>query len=462
MPKKKEWKVLDLFCGAGGMSLGFEAAGARCIGAVDSDASAIETFTRMFGHNNPTIFGGPQEGNVRQLSVERLADSIKESPDIIVGGPPCQGFSKVGRGKNASLMDEDSRIHQGGIRNPGQNLLYRYFLEACQKLQPKAFVMENVPGMRHLMGIDMASRIAREASACGYNVRYFLLNAAWYGVPQQRWRLFFVGLSRKLGTSAIPAPPVRTHIADKTPPDGSGGFSTDPWMISGEAIPSVKEQKLPITVKEAIHDLPYLTGHLQNEVPTDQSLPLRRTPSLWVQQLREWPKVPIPDLVKGNWYRYTPRDFKTFRYMNHGDCYPEALNVAQRLFQESLGELRGQKKTLRMNSKEYKELRSQFIPPYRGDSFDEKWRKLIPDQPSWTVTAHLSKDSYSHIHYSCSQARTITIREAARLQTFPDGFEFFGNYGSRFRQIGNAVPPLLAQAIASQLFSQLESIEAKQ
>ena len=103
-------------------------------------------------------------------------------------------------------------------------------------------------------------------------------------------------------------------------------------------------------------------------------------------------------------------------------------------------------------------LQKKFVPPYRNDAFADKWHKLLVDEPAWTVTAHLRKDTYSHIHYDSSQARTITVREAARLQSFPDAFRFSGSHGDGFRQIGNAVPPLLARAIATTLFSQLRAL----
>ena len=100
------------------------------------------------------------------------------------------------------------------------------------------------------------------------------------------------------------------------------------------------------------------------------------------------------------------------------------------------------------------------MPPYPEEIFVDKWRKLVPDQPSWTVPAHLSKDAYSHIHYDSDQARAISIREAARLQSFPDAFVFSGNMGERFRQVGNAVPPLLAWAVACSVLESL-GYEAK-
>jgi DNA (cytosine-5)-methyltransferase 1 len=111
-------------------------------------------------------------------------------------------------------------------------------------------------------------------------------------------------------------------------------------------------------------------------------------------------------------------------------------------------------------SQEWESMRDRFVPPYRNDAFDDKWHKLWLDRPSWTVTAHLGKDTYSHIHYDSRQARTVTIREAARLQSFPDAVEFQGNFGEQYKQIGNAVPPLLARAIAENLFVQLGELKA--
>jgi len=390
----------------------------------------------------------------------RLLSSLEEPPEVIIGGPPCQGFSRIGRAKQMSLLNESERVLHGGIRDPLRNALYRYFLKVVAAALPKAFVMENVPGMREVLGVDIAQRIAREASHLGYNVRYFLLNAAWYGVPQQRWRIFVVGLRSDLGHNAIPAPPARTHRYGLGLPEGIK-IPDDRWALWGDRIPEVAEPHAAITVREAIDDLPRLASHLEGLRPLEQRLPLRREPSAWAKALRDWPDRPAPVEVSGNWYRATPRDYFIFREMAQGDNYPEALMIAHRAFREELGLLRQQGKAPRPGTKAIEQLKAQFVPPYRNDAFDEKWGKLIPDQPSWTLTAHLSKDSYSHIHYSSPQARTITIREAARLQSFPDSFEFQGSYGAQLRQIGNAVPPLLARAIAQALFKQLDKLEKK-
>jgi DNA (cytosine-5)-methyltransferase 1 len=141
--------------------------------------------------------------------------------------------------------------------------------------------------------------------------------------------------------------------------------------------------------------------------------------------------------------------------MNVGDRYPAALAISKARFHDALEQLATQGKAPMPDSPEHRALERRFVPPYPEAIFMDKWRKLRPDQPAWTVPAHLSKDAYSHIHYDSDQARAISIREAARLQSFPDAFRFKGNMGERFRQVGNAVPPLVAWAIASTLLQSL-------
>ncbi len=339
-------KVLDLFSGAGGMALGFEAAGCRAAGAVEIDSPSAETFARMFAREDPRVFGGPQEGDMTLLEPASLLDRLGDEPDLLVGGPPCQGFSRVGRAKQASLLAVSERTLHGGVRDPSRNLLYKTFIAVLEEAKPLAFVMENVPGMREIVGTDIAARIAREAAHCGYNVRYFLLNAAWYGVPQQRWRIFFVGLRRDLGPAAVPEPPARTHIttdemagAQLKKPEGVT-IPEDPWMLWGDGIPVVPQPQSAVTTREALADLPKLTSHLQGIEARDAKLPLRREPSEWASALRTWPGRAASDTVSGNWYRFNPRDFPIFRRMAHGDRYPEALVIAEDLFHERLAELK--------------------------------------------------------------------------------------------------------------------------
>src|SRR5262249_59471685 len=122
---------------------------------------------------------------------------------------------------------------------------------------------------------------------------------------------------------------------------------------------------------------------------------------------------------------------------------------------QELERLRAAGSAVEPGTPEWDEVEARFVPPYDENGFPDRWRKLYPNRPSWTVPAHLAKDSYSHIHYDGTHARMISIRDAARLQSFPDAFHFTGNMGDCFRQIGNAVPPLVARSIAVDLMNAL-------
>ncbi len=164
--------------------------------------------------------------------------------------------------------------------------------------------------------------------------------------------------------------------------------------------------------------------------------------------MREWPGFENRTGLRDHVIRYLPRDWKVFARMRPGDQYPEAYAHAVAMFEERLAELRAQGQALKKGAVGYKRLWKEFVPPYDASKFPNKWRKMEADLPARTLMAHLGRDSYSHIHYDDDQARTISVREAARLQSFPDGFVFCGTMNPAFRQIGNAVPPLMAKAIA--------------
>ncbi len=174
--------------------------------------------------------------------------------------------------------------------------------------------------------------------------------------------------------------------------------------------------------------------------------------------MRSWPGLEKAPPPADHVIRYTPCDYTIFRNMKPGDQYPEAHRIAERRFARRLAdEERRSGKRLRSHGKRYQELRQLCVPPYDPSKFPNKWRKMEADAPARTITAHLGKDTYSHIHYDSGQARTISVREAARLQSFPDGFRFCGAMNDGFKQIGNSVPPLMAYAIASALRTQLKA-----
>jgi DNA (cytosine-5)-methyltransferase 1 len=137
--------------------------------------------------------------------------------------------------------------------------------------------------------------------------------------------------------------------------------------------------------------------------------------------------------------------------MKPGDQYPEAHQAGCKLFKERVAELAKRGIVLEPGSEQYESLRRRTVPPYDPSKFPNKWRKMESDMPARTLMAHIGKDTYSHIHYDSGQARTISVREAARLQSFPDGFKFSGTMNPAFRQIGNAVPPLMAAALARRI-----------
>jgi DNA (cytosine-5)-methyltransferase 1 len=174
--------------------------------------------------------------------------------------------------------------------------------------------------------------------------------------------------------------------------------------------------------------------------------------------MQEWPGFRTSGSVTGNVVRLTPRDFPIFRRMLPGADYPRALRIAEELFAEQLA---AEPSPPRPGSKAWKELRKLCVPPYDPGKFPNKWWKLEPALPARTLTAHMGKDTYSHIHWDSRQQRTISVREAARLQSFPDGFKFAGSMNAAFRQIGNAVPPLLARAVAECLRRVLMTMPVK-
>lgn len=434
--------VIDLFCGAGGFSLGFQAAGCEIVAAVDRDEAAGQTFTANFGRLQdpaPHGFFGPEKGDLASLDLNEIP--VKEPLDILIGSPPCQGFSQIGRGKLGSL-------NEAGFANDPRNSLFKRFLDAARLWQPRVLVMENVRGMYSVQGENVASEVAGAMSrtGVGYRVGYGLLNAAWYGVPQFRERIFFIGIREDLGLwPEFPQQACRVHL----PPgylDTGASFGRQlnlyellPRELSPAAAPDDAPEET--TSEAALGDLPSLEESVAG--PLEYQGPPRCD---FAALMRAWPGFERVNGVSDNEIRQTPRDTEIFRRMRPGDRYPDALRIARNLLKKARSAT---------NSVSGNDLERQIVPPYPEDSFVDKWRKLIPNRPSWTVTAHLGKDTYSHIHYDSNQARMISIRETARLQSFPDAFILKGNMGERWRQIGNAVPPLVAWRIACKLLEVL-------
>jgi DNA (cytosine-5)-methyltransferase 1 len=218
-----------------------------------------------------------------------------------------------------------------------------------------------------------------------------------------------------------------------------------------------------VTARQAIGDLPRIDAHLRGELkkaPRRLDVPIRlpdrKRLSPFAKLMRTWPGFDSDGCIYDHVIRYLPRDYKIFARMNPGDQYPEAHRLATAMRDRALKRIERERGArLARNSLRYRELTAHFVPPYDPGKFPNKWRKMEADQPARTLMAHIGKDTYSHIHYDDGQARTISVREAARLQSFPDGFRFAGTMNPAFRQIGNAVPPLLAYAVITEMLATL-------
>ena len=378
--------VLDLFCGAGGMSLGFAMAGYEISLGVEKDPLATRTHAYNFG-------GRCHQGDIHDIAdPERFIQNHDvANVDVIIGGPPCQGFTRVGRGKIRSLRKDPTFIHDP------RNQFYLEFIRFVRVLRPLYFVMENVPDLvlyRDEDGqtvLDRALAIFRDE--LGYKAESMILHANDYGVPQTRKRLFIVG--NRIGQEVYE--PDKTHE----------GF--------------------PVTLWDAISDLPIISHkHRQDEIPY---VP-RHELNAYQRFMREGAET----VLYNHQTRYhNPQDLEAFTYMPLGGKY---IDLPQ----------------------QYKR--------YRDDIFKDKYRKLYRDRPSWTIEAHIGKDSYRHIYPSIPDQpeppRTLSVREAARLQSFPDRFRFCGPFTKQFRQIGNAVPPLLAKAVAQSILPALRTFLMEQ
>ena len=462
-------KVLDLFAGCGGLSLGFRAAGFDISAAVENDPDAAKSHGANFhggaaDHSEARDICSPPERLVDDLDL----GEVDRAFDVIVGGPPCQAFARVGRPKLREIDD-----HPKAFLHDPRARLYLEWLHYVDTCEPLAVLMENVPDALNHGGQNIAEETCEVLEDKGYVCGYTLLNAAYYGVPQMRERLFLIGYRREIANGVMLPEP--THWVD-LPPGYEGSRAVALKLLRGTDVieeafdyipPPEAGEDLPpaITAKEAIGDLPPIDARAQlragelrrgaRRFDKPVAWDRRRTVSGYARTMRTWAGFEARDELLDHVIRYLPRDYELFARMNQGDQYPQAWRHAQDMLEERLAALRKAGEKLGAGSDEYEAVRRECVPPYDVGKFPNKWRKMWSDAPARTLMAHLGKDSYSHIHYDSRQARTISVREAARLQSFPDGFVFRGTMNPAFRQIGNAVPPLMAKALAEEMMGAL-------
>jgi DNA (cytosine-5)-methyltransferase 1 len=399
-------KVVDLFCGAGGMSAGFDQAGFQTVCATDLDSDACRTFSL----NHPGLLDeNVVNGDITSdETINRVLDAIgSDEVHILVGGPPCQGFSKTGHSASRSIRAR--RMHAGfGEEDDERNYLFECMIEVAARIQPRVVLMENVPGMDAKRGdlpsfMQLAENMLQEL---GYCTAIWNLDAASYGIPQHRLRKFLVA-------SRAPVPPALPE------PDYIGRV---PSMNNAEDLLQ------PVTINQAISDLPELGIDDGDELQPaifridDGDRFLKHYLTRKVFPMRRGEKV-----IYNHRSRYNnDLDVELFSILSEGENAFDAVSKHRRT----------------------------DLMRYRKDAFHDKYFRLYGDLPSRTIVSHLSHDGNGYIHPS--QTRTLTPRECARLQSFPDNYVFSGSASSQWRQIGNAVPPLLAYSIARSLREHLE------
>ena len=450
-------RVLDICAGAGGFSLGFLKAGFELCGGIESDPIAAATYAANL-HKDATEEHRRKLAEPRDLlavSPGQLTKALGLGPvadvvDVVLAGLPCQAFARIGRPKLGSLADDPA-----AYRTDPRAGLYRRFLKYVRRLKPLCVVLENVPDILNHGGHNVPEEISRSLGKWGYVCRYTLLNAACYGVPQLRERLFLIAYHKTVGVT--PVFPATTHRIQFPP--GYNGVR----FFALKHVDRAKSHYMPtppqtgelpaVSVKDALQDLAAICRRkwsLKNGTPDrriTETADYTAAATPYGKAMRAWEGFGTEKNVTAHVVRHTPRDYRHFSAMRHGEQYPQMHRRALKRFEQLLKRRRKAGEAMHGNSTAWREAKASIVPPYDPEKFPNKWRKLEPDRPSCTLTAHLGKDFYSHIHYDSAQARTISVREAARLQSFPDGFIFEGAMNAAFRQAGNAVPPLLAFAI---------------
>ncbi len=358
---EKQLTAVDLFCGAGGLSEGFRQAGYHVLAGSDYNDAAGATFSLT--HRDAKFLPGPIQTHTTR-DILKAAGLRRGELDVLVGGPPCQGFSVY----NHKRSVDDKR-----------STLYREYLRVVAGLMPKWVVMENVTGMTSAGGGATVNAILKGLNKLGYNVEYQILRAEEYGIPQERRRIVFIG--NRLGNPVVW--PNKTH-----------GHGLRPF----------------VTIKDAISDLPPLKN---GEAP--EILPYRRAPrSSYQQQMRAGARA----ITNHSAASLGTVNLVRLKHIPQGGSWRD---IPYKLLPSGMKKANRSDHTKRYGRLHWEGLASTI---------------LTKCDPHWGAFFHPDQD------------RSITVREAARLQSFPDRFEFQGSRTEQYVQVGNAVPPLLGRKIA--------------
>jgi DNA (cytosine-5)-methyltransferase 1 len=391
---------IDLFSGCGGFTVGLRRAGLKCLAAVDHDEAAISTLR----DNLPDVKVALRE-DLTEFGPESLDEYLQgETVDVIVGGPPCQGFSKA--------RQVDGSNHGERLVSDPRRDLYKEFLRYVAYYQPKVFVMENVLGIRSAASGEFFTRVQTEARALGYRVHPEEVKAWRYGAPQKRIRQLIIGTRRELPLFVASKHLRETHRA----PDEPKGDNLEDAVTLWEAIGDLP----PLKVDAGRHREHYDFGRRATHVTRYGS-----------RFLRDVVEFHVPAELTSHVARpHSERDLRDFDRLAEGETSRQAL-------------ARG--------------VEMEF--PYDRGTFKDRYTKQHRNRLCSTIVAHLSKDGLMFIHPT--QRRSLTPREAARVQTFPDWYEFPESRTLAYRVIGNAVPPVVARAIGKAIAAYLRDAETE-
>jgi DNA (cytosine-5)-methyltransferase 1 len=398
------FKFIDLFAGCGGLSEGFYKQGFRPLAHVEYDHYSCESLRMR------SIYYGFSEKNLNIIKkditdkniIKIIKSKIKGSKvDLILGGPPCQSFSSLGRAKDENAMKYDPR-----------NYLFENYEKILSYFKPKIFLFENVTGLltakfNNKKVID----IITEKLSKGYNIlnksEMIVLNSCEYGVPQIRKRVFLIGVRKDINyeVTEIYNNITKTHYT--------------PTSTNDEKL----NKKKYITTRDAIGDLPFLKPG-QGEVRVIFN---KKIENDYIKKIRSKKNLELFDHVAR---KHNRLDRKRFKEMSKNKWTFEQLL---------------EKKTL-LRHKKQRVFKNSYVVQF--------W-----DQPARTIISHLYKDGNQFIHPDYKQERTLTVREAARLQSFPDDFYFAGPRTEQYKQIGNAVPPIMSEKIAISIKKALKTIK---
>lgn len=391
-PPLRPYTTLDLFCGAGGITEGFREAGYRCLYGNDIMEKAIETFAA----NHPDTVADNRP--VEKVNASEIRVRLGLSPgdlDVLVGGPPCQGFS----------INAPERF-----MNDPRNKLFGHYAKFLREFRPKAFLFENVPGLLSLGDGKVFRRILAEFSGLGYTVTAKIMFAAHYGVPQERWRLILLGALD--GEILHPEP---THSAA-----GRANFRGGKDMVFQIGEGDRKNLKPMVTVADAIGDLP----RLEMGEGAEESGYTMKAKSEYAKSMRN------PEGKTYNHYaaRLSKQNVERMKHVPPGGSWRDVpVDLLPKGMQRA-----------------------------RRSDHTKRYGRLLPDRLAGTVLTKC--DPHWGAVLLPDQNRTLTVREAARFQSFPDAYRFLGSRVSQYEQVGNAVPVLMAKAIGMRIREHLDAL----